>query len=36
MVTTEQVFLPYALMKDNKTTLYQKMLKNNFLLEEGK
>lgn len=36
MVTTEQVFLPYAVMKDG-STLYERVLTDGkFLLEEGK
>lgn len=34
MVTTQQVFLPYAVTKDGKT-LYEKMIDNRFLLNDG-
>ncbi len=35
MVTTQQVFLPYALMLDGKTTLYDKVQEKGFLLGDG-
>lgn len=35
MVTTQQVFLPYAVMKDGHT-LYEKIVSDNFLLGDGK
>lgn len=34
MVKTEQVFLPYIVMKNNQT-LYEKMVENKFLLGDG-
>lgn len=34
MATTQQVFLPYAVMKDGKT-LYEKVSNNGFLLGDG-
>jgi hypothetical protein len=34
MVSTEQVFLPYAVMKDGKT-LFEKMVDSKFLLGDG-
>lgn len=35
MATTQQVFLPYAVMKDGQT-LYEKVINNGFLLGDGK
>jgi len=36
MVTIEQVFLPYMLVKDGQQTLYETMVERRFLLGEGK
>jgi len=35
MVTLEQVFLPYMLMKDGQRTLYEAMVERRFLLTVG-
>ncbi len=36
MVTIEQVFLPYMLMKDSGYTLYEAMVNKGFYLPEGR